>query len=148
MNPSELDLEASLLSSATDVLESMYFTSVTGASAGSIPGPGLAARLEFRGELSGEFLLRMNLETARLLAANFFGEEESAVSETAIEDTVGELANMICGSVLSRMETESHFKLSHPSVARAEDLAQGMENGVHRLLETDSGGLALCLTTQ
>src|SRR5271170_741982 len=122
MKPTERDLGASLLTSATDVLEAMYFTSVTGASAGSIPGPGLTARLEFRGELSGAFLLRMNLETARLLAANFFGEEESELTETAIGDMVGEMANMICGSVLSGLETESHFKLSHPSVARAEDM--------------------------
>jgi CheY-specific phosphatase CheX len=149
MNPTESDLGASLLTSATDVLESMYFTSVMGLSEVPFTGAGLTARLEFKGELSGSFVLRMNLETARLLAANFFGEEEeSDVTETAIADMVGEMANMICGSVLSRMETESHFKLSHPLVEDAGDLMQGMDRGVHQLLETDSGVLALCLTTQ
>jgi CheY-specific phosphatase CheX len=148
MNPTESDLEASLLTSATDVLESMYFTSVMGASEVPLSGEGWAAGLEFKGELSGTFTLRMSMEAARLLAANFFGEEESDMTETAIGDMVGEMANMICGSVLSRMETESHFKLSHPLVEVSSDLMQGMDSGVHQLLETDSGVLALCLLTQ
>jgi CheY-specific phosphatase CheX len=108
--------------------------------------------MDFKGELSGTFTLRMSLETARLLAANFFGEEEPEVtepeSETAIGDMVGEMANMICGSVLSRMETKTHFKLSHPVAEVSSDLMQGMDRGVHQLLETDGGVLALCLLTQ
>ena len=148
MNPTEGDLGAALLASATDVLESMYFTSVMGASETPIVGSGLSAQLEFKGEVSGSFKLRMNAETARLLASNFFGEEESDITESAIADMVGEMANMICGSVLSGMETESHFKLSHPSVEVGDESAADMDRGVHQLLETDSGVLALCLTTQ
>jgi hypothetical protein len=151
MNPTENDLGASLLTAATDVLESMYFTSVMGLSELPVTGPGWTAQLEFKGELSGSFRLGMSAETARLLAANFFGEEESEVNETAVADMVGEMANMVCGSVLSRMETESHFKLSHPVVEATEDQAKGMERiegRVHQLLETDSGVLALCLMTQ
>jgi CheY-specific phosphatase CheX len=152
MNPTENDLQASVLSSATDVLESMYFTSVMGLSEVPLSGAGWIASLEFKGELSGIFTLRMTRETACLLAANFFGEEESEVaeleSETAIGDMVGEMANMICGSVLSRMETETHFKLSHPAVETSSDLMQGMDRGLHQLLETDGGVLALCLLTQ
>jgi CheY-specific phosphatase CheX len=148
MNPTENDLQASVLTSATDVLESMYFTSVMGPAEVPLSGAGWIAGLEFKGELSGSFTLRMSVETARLLAANFFGEEESDVTETAIGDMVGEMANMICGSVLSRMETETHFKLSHPVVETSSDLMQGMDRGIHQLLETDGGVLALCLLTQ
>jgi CheY-specific phosphatase CheX len=148
MNPTESDLEALLLSAASDVLESMYFTSVTGPSEVPLSGAGWTAGLEFKGELSGTFTLRMSMGSARLLAANFFGEEEADVSETAVADMVGEMANMICGSVLSRMETESHFKLSHPLAEVSSDLMQRMDSGVHQLLETDSGVLALCLMTQ
>jgi CheY-specific phosphatase CheX len=145
MNPTEQDLGASLLTSATDVLEAMYFTGVMGLSEVGVAGAGWTAQLEFQGELSGTFQLGMNGETARLLAANFFGEEESEVTATAVADMVGEMANMICGSVLSRMETESHFKLSHPVVEAAADPTAGMECGVQQLLETDGGVLALCL---
>ncbi len=126
MNPTESDLGASLLTAATDVLEAMYFTSVMGLSEDGVAGAGWRSQLAFQGELSGTFRLGMNGETARLLAANFFGEEESEVSETAVADMVGEMANMICGSVLSRMETESHFKLTHPEVEAVEDLARGV----------------------
>lgn len=148
MNPTENDLQASVLSSATDVLESMYFTSVMGTSEVPLSGAGWIAGLEFKGELSGSFTLRMSLDTARLLAANFFGEEESDVTETAIGDMVGEMANMICGSVLSRMERETHFKLTHPFAEVSSDLMRGMDCGIHQLLETDSGVLALCFLTQ
>jgi len=147
MNPTENDLQASVLSSATDVLESMYFTSVMGTSEVPLSGAGWIAGLEFQGELSGSFTLRMSLDTARLLAANFFGEEESDVTEAAIGDMVGEMANMICGSVLSRMERETHFKLTHPLAEASSDLMQGMDRGIHQLLETDGGVLALCLLT-
>jgi hypothetical protein len=56
--------------------------------------------------------------------------------------------------VLSGLETESHFKLSHPVVAAAEDAVDAedrteeTQRGVRQLLETDSGVLALCLMTQ
>jgi CheY-specific phosphatase CheX len=148
MNPTESDLGASLLTAATDVLESMYFTGVMGLSEDMLAGPGWMAQLEFKGELSGTFSLGMSAETARLLAANFFGEEESEISETAVADMVGELANMICGSVLSRMETENHFKLSHPVVDAAVGPTDWMVGGLQQLLETDSGVLALCLRTE
>ena len=148
MNPTENDLQASVLSSATDVLESMYFTSVMGTSEVPLSGAGWIAGLEFKGDLSGSFTLRMSLDTARLLAANFFGEEESDVTETAVGDMVGEMANMICGSVLSRMERETHFKLTHPLAEVSSDLMQGIDRGIHQLLETDSGILALCFLTQ
>jgi CheY-specific phosphatase CheX len=148
MNHTELDLGASLLTSATDVLESMYFTGVMGLSEVPVMGAGWTAQLEFKGELSGSFTLGMGAETARLLAANFFGEEESEITETAVAEMVGEMANMICGSVLSGLETESHFKLSHPEVRAAEDRTEETPRGVHQLLETDSGVLALCLRTE
>jgi hypothetical protein len=48
----------------------------------------------------------------------------------------------------SRMETEMHFKLSHPSVERVEDGAEAGHGGVCQQLETDSGVLTLCLQTQ
>src|ERR1700692_1098482 len=148
MRPTERELEGELLTSATAVLEAMYFTSVLGPAEQGTGAGGWVSELEFRGELSGSFALRMGGETARMLAANFFGEEESEVSETAIGDMVGEMANMICGSVLSRMETERHFKLSHPSVERVDNGADVGHGGVCQQLETDSGVLTLCLQTQ
>jgi chemotaxis protein CheY-P-specific phosphatase CheC len=147
MNPTEHDLGALLLLSAADVLEAMYFTSVLGPSDTPLTGAGWVARLEFEGELSGSFTLRMNTETARLLALNFFGEEESEISDTAVGDMVGEMANMICGSVLSRLEAETHFKLSHPSVEATSEAMEEAVRGVPQLLETDSGVLGLCLET-
>jgi len=163
---SEYNLEASLLTSATEVLESMYFTSVVGLQKVApddhnvIEGGGPLATLEFKGEMSGTFTLSMAPETARMLAANFFGEDELDVTDVSINEMVGEMANMICGSVLSRLETESHFKLTHPVVEIAGTEEEATANDgpgssevpsdglIRQRLETESGVLALCLRAQ
>ena len=51
---------------------------------------------------------------ARGLAANFLGEDEADLADADVGEVVGELANMLCGSVVSRMEGNSHFVLTHP----------------------------------
>jgi CheY-specific phosphatase CheX len=145
MRPTDQKLEGEVLTAATEVLEAMYFTTVMGPAQDALGAEGWLSELEFKGDLSGFFALRMGGETARMLAANFFGEDESEVSETSIGDMVGEMANMICGSVLSRMGAETHFTLSHPSVEQVQDGAEAGHGRVYQLLETDSGVLAVCL---
>lgn len=147
MNPSELN--ELLLTSASDVLASMYFADVMGPPQNPVIEPGFWATLGFKGEISGTFSLSLSKDTARKLAANFFGEEESDVSEEAVADMVGEMANMVCGSVLSRMTREVHFKLTHPVVAIGEDDEEEVTEGMTcQLLETDSGVLKICLKAE
>ena len=63
-------------------------------------GTSLAYSLHFAGDISGRFGLRMGLETARNLAANFLGEDGAELSLTEVSEVTGELANMFCGSVM------------------------------------------------
>jgi CheY-specific phosphatase CheX len=70
--------------------------------------------LSFVGQVSGYFGLSLSDATARSLTANFLGEEESDLSDGEVSESVGELANMFCGSVMSRAGASEKFVLSHP----------------------------------
>jgi CheY-specific phosphatase CheX len=118
----ELDLVRHLQPAFTEVLETMFFTSVVDTCPGrGVPAgaPAVSSRLTFRGDPSGVFEIGITQDAARSLAASFLGEEEQELSEGRAGDVVCELANMLCGSVLSRIGGDFTFDLSHPEIVPA-----------------------------
>jgi len=108
-----------LVAATGEVLETMFFAGVYGPAqaGGSLAGPRMAARLGFEGTLSGVLTLSISEPAARALAANFLAsEEDDPVSAPQLGSIVCELTNMICGSLLSRVKTEEHFRLSSPEL--------------------------------
>lgn len=133
----------------SEVLEAMYFTAVIGAiSAASAPQPApqlassddqaLAFSLRFTGDISGCFGLRLHNGTARALAANFLGEDPSDISASDLSEVTGELANMLCGSLMSRVEGKHKFVLSHPEPSHLSSCSNSA-NTLVSTLDTDSG---------
>jgi len=112
------DLDRALFDSAEEVLENMFFTGIAagGPPCPGIVGPWISARLSFRGNPSGTFGVSVPLETGRKIAASFLGMDADAVTEPQTGEVICELANMLCGSVLSRVEKEVRFDLSHPEL--------------------------------
>ena len=76
----------------------------------------VAAWLRFEGDPSGSLTLRVGMAAARSIAADFLGEEAAMLSDVQVEEVICELANMICGSVLSRVESTATFRLDSPTV--------------------------------
>jgi len=117
MQDSEWD---EMLALATgEVLETMFFTAVYGpAETGGHPAePRMSARLSFEGTPSGTLTLRVSEPAVRALAANFLAsDEDDPLPVSQLGCVVCELANMICGSLLSRVKTEEHFWLSSPEL--------------------------------
>jgi CheY-specific phosphatase CheX len=107
-------LRQALAESMDEVLEKMFFVRSLGELAGPAAGPVTAAHLTFEGDPPGSLTLRMTPAAARSVAADFLGEEEAELSPRQIGEVVCELANMICGSVLSRVERNTTFRLSAP----------------------------------
>jgi hypothetical protein len=70
---------------------------------------------------------------------NFLGEEEELTKEE-VAQVVGELANMLCGSVVSKIKGRSKFVLSHPEELKAMP-SLAAEDALVSLLATDSGVL-------
>lgn len=132
--------EELLAASASEVLETMFFTPLGGdPEAGAAAFEWVSAELEFHGQPGGRFRVGASRPTARSLAAAFLGMEENEVTEELVGDVVRELANMICGSVLSRLERASTIELLHP------ELVEGPPPASARLFPLQDGWLALRL---
>jgi CheY-specific phosphatase CheX len=111
---------AVLREAAQQVLETMFFvvpSAEAPPAAAGAGGPYVGARIAFCGEPPGAFAVSLPEPAARTIAANFLGAEaESELPLSCVREVVAELANMICGAVLSRLETESRFELDAPEV--------------------------------
>ena len=130
-----------LCAAAQQVLETMFFTTIVGERQGPPEGPAVAARVSFEGSPSGTFGLKLSAEAARALAANFLGvENDEEVSAAQTGEVICELANMVCGAMLSRVESGSTFQIAHPQLDAGEEPSDG---AVARYLDLDNGALTL-----
>ncbi len=116
----EQSLAEALESSMADVLEKMFFIRSLGEPEGTAAEPDVVARVRFEGDPPGSFTLRVTRSSASSIAADFLGADDSEVSEPEVADVICELANMICGSVLSRVESNSTFRLASPRLVLAD----------------------------
>jgi len=138
-----------LRTSTEEVLETMFFSYVLGdnSEAGAAPEeespatPSVSSRLSFRGAPSGVFEVSLSLPAAQSLAAGFLGEDEPELSPKQIGDVVCELANMLCGSILSHFSSASVFDLSHPALTPRLDAAPA----TRRCFEIPDGMLTVSL---
>ena len=103
-----------LRESVDEVLEKMFFIRSLGDAAGGSSGPEMIAHLTFEGNPSGSLTLRAGLAAARSITADFLGAEDIEVSDEQVGEVICELANIICGSALSRIESDYHFRLASP----------------------------------
>jgi len=109
-----------LADAVRDVLETMFFTCVYAEIPGGDAEGGIEIRLPFTGQRQGEFRLGLSQRAARSVAAGFLGvEEEGQLSAEQIGDVACEVANMICGSALSRLEANLAFNLQPPLPVQA-----------------------------
>lgn len=131
-----------LLEAAQSVLETMFFTSVMGDRDVPPDPPCLDARVQFRGAPSGVFGIRLTAPAARTIAANFLGiEDENEATDEQIAEVVCEMTNMLCGAVLSKVESDSTFDIALPEIAPAPE-------GWTRSLDLDNGALMLALSLE
>jgi CheY-specific phosphatase CheX len=114
-------IEAALAESVKEVLEKMFFMDLADAPPGEGPAAGIAAELMFDGDPQGSFRLVVDQAAAKSATADFLGEDQAELSDEQMNDVVCELSNMICGSVLSRIESSATFRLSKPEIVLIAD---------------------------
>jgi CheY-specific phosphatase CheX len=103
--------------SAQKTLETMFFATPDNVSRDSQRPAGklIAASLTFQGAPPGRFGLVVSDLLARNLTQNFMGCEDAArLLPAQVAGVMGELCNMLCGSVLSDLEAHANFDLSAP----------------------------------
>ena len=112
-----------------EVLEKMFFIQCLGEPREFVSESEVVAYLTFEGDPSGSLTLRVTAGAARSVAADFLAAEEPDLSEQQIGDVICELANMICGSVLSRVESATTFRLASPRIVAFESDPQDLAGG-------------------
>lgn len=141
----EMGMSEAISAAAADVLETMFFSPVMAESAGdgAMPAPALAARLRFSGGRSGTFAVRISTSAAENMATNFLGEETAQPASGQVQDVICELTNMLCGSVLSRLDSKAHFDLGPPELV--DPLAAAAPESVSRAFDLGDGEVAVFL---
>ena len=103
-----------------------------------------ATLLHFNGKPHGDLEIDLDPRAALLLAASFLGIDLENVSETQVEEVMGEFANMTCGSVLSSLGRVEYCHLETPVTARPAHYVNAIQ-GVRRGFLLDGGTLSVCL---
>ena len=141
----EGDRRRALAESIVQTLDAMFFTSCLGEPEARVaPRFELAAQVAFDGRPPGRLTLRVDQAAARSIAAGFLGEEEDAISERQVSDVVCEMANVICGAALSRIEGAEEFRLGAPRMVEPA-AADARRGGVAHAVETGRGVLEAAL---
>jgi CheY-specific phosphatase CheX len=144
-----LDLTQALSDSIPEILGTMFFSDVMeDCEDGAAAAESIAASLVFHGPMDGGFRLRIDLPAARLLASSFLAEEEDALAPEQIEEAVCELANMICGGALTRLQPDGLYSLSHPEIMPAADVGTLSDSDGVMTRHTvclDGGRLTACM---
>jgi CheY-specific phosphatase CheX len=113
-------LRRALEDAVLEVLETMCFEFPAGdpEEGGLAEGERLAARARFEGSLRGELRVALEGAAPRRLAAAFLGIEEEEVREQDELQMAAELANMLCGATMSRLEPQGRLRIAAPEAAR------------------------------
>lgn len=120
--------ESACLAAAIEVLETMFFEIPL-----DEPEPGghaarasVMAKAVFNGGLRGSLSVACEPWAARRLAASFLGrEDETTIEESEVRLIACELANMICGNALSRLEPHALFQIETPPATEEDAEAKG-----------------------
>lgn len=129
---------------ALEVLETMCFEfPVAEPCVGGPPeGVAVGAVARFSGTLEGELRVALTGPAPRRLAASFLGMEEDEVRDGHELSMAAELANMLCGAAMSRLEPHGRLRIAAPEPGRG---ACGCAGGEWLHLRLEQGGMAVKL---
>ena len=132
-----------LISDAVDsVSETMFFSAPFGSSEQDMSNPCIKVRVAFRGCPSGTLEVCVSELSARALASSFLGEDEKTLTDSQASEVVCEMSNMLCGSLISRLESEQSFDLDSPRlVLKEEESDKDLTPAAHRQCFEIEGGL-------
>jgi Chemotaxis phosphatase CheX len=129
---------------AAEVLETMFFTEAEKADCehGWLElAP--CAQIRFEGSHCGDMLLGVSAQAAEPIAAAFLGLDPAELTAAQRGQVIEELANILCGAMLSRLWPESKLALGSPELTGWQEwLCSG---ALHRCFALPEGMLALSI---
>ena len=116
-------LTTAMTTSISDVLETMFFLPIEISSAAKVEDLWnadqtgmLAARLDYKGPVSGHCILFMPEKLSVDITADFLGETPENVADEQSHGTVKEIINMIVGNLFSLLDPQAVFDLGIPNL--------------------------------
>jgi CheY-specific phosphatase CheX len=145
--PSKIDPLSEVACAVTrEVLDTMFF-----ATAEPVPcrhpesgADWIAAKVRFDGSPRGDLRVMLSRELAAIIASGFLGIELEEATDEKENQIACELANIICGAVLSRLHPDARVALDAPEVIPVEFVHTA---GTHQCFETPEGMLAVTMVT-
>ncbi|MCK4960007.1 MAG: chemotaxis protein CheX [Planctomycetes bacterium] len=125
-----------LMDGAREVFETMMFMTVEPCEEGSqeIDGTALLGSITFTGDIEGCLAVCCSYDCAKTIAVNMLGAEDEELAEEEVADAVGEVANMLLGSLKSRIaETAGEVQVSIPSVVSGTQLVNSLGEGAESI---------------
>lgn len=120
-----------MLGGAKEVFETMIFMDLEESSETDqhIEGNALLGSITFTGSLEGCLTICCSVVSAKTIAANMLGMDPSEqLSEEEICDAIGEVANMVMGSVKSRLaDSVGDLQVSIPSVVSGKNIVNSID---------------------
>ena len=129
-----------------EVLERMFFLEGLGEAAEPpAQAETVAVQITFDGDPPGCFQMRLARPAATAIAADFLGEDTESLTGQQSTEVALELANMICGAVLSRIESSATFRLGAPQIVADDTGKDGPADYTRYTVETGSGTLTVAI---
>jgi len=133
----EMCLTKALLEGAKEVFETMIFMDLEECADDDrhIEGDALMGTITFQKSLEGCLGICCGMKSAESIAANMLGlEPGEEISEEDVCDAIGEVSNMVMGSVKTRLlEVVEDIQVSIPSVIKGHELTNSMGDGVNKI---------------
>lgn len=133
----EMCLSKALLEGAKEVFETMIFMDLEECTDDDlqIEGDALMGTITFKNSLEGCLGICCDMKCSEAIAANMLGlEPGDEISEEDICDAIGEVTNMVMGSVKTRLlEVVEDIQVSIPSVIKGHELINSMGDGTQRI---------------
>lgn len=137
------EFAAAVVRVAAGVLETMFFEeAVATACEHAWLSTAVSAHLSFAGSHCGEFLLSVTPGTARSIASGFLGLDPEEMTETQPGEVMLELANILCGALMSNLWPESSLSLGSPELVSAE---HGFPEAMHCCFSLPDGMVAVSI---
>jgi Chemotaxis phosphatase CheX len=138
------DTEQVLDTVVNEVLETMFFSAVFGPGTES-GSTRMTACVSFSGSHSGALEVSALESTVTALACSFLGVMEGELPAGQAPAMLGEMANVLCGALLGRVEPEGRFRIAPPEVGTSQEPLPGAErqDGTRQVFELAEGWLAV-----
>ncbi len=126
-----------LIEGAKEVFETMVFMDLAEATEPdqNIEGWALLGSITFKGSLEGCLAICCSVPCAQAIAINMLGiDTTEQLTEEDTCDAIGEITNMIMGSVKSRLlEKVGNLEVSIPSVVGGRELKNNLGDGAEKV---------------